>query len=183
MVEAGKVTIGAELNTGNLDSGVDRAKQKLKELGDSANSVELDTKKLGSVLGNIGKVAGVAATAGASFFAGVAAKSPANAAAIARISVAGGKFIRETGEDIAPFVSAFASGVEKTQQFLATDPLEKAFGGEFQFQENIAAISPVNAIKQGFGGFGNLLDGLSGLINPFFGGRKQRESRNEADLN
>lgn len=175
MVNAGQITIGAELDTQNLDSGVARAKQGLKEIGDSANSVEADTNSLGSAMGSLGKAVGIAATIGAGLFAGIAAKAPATAASMARIEVTTGKFIRETGEDIAPFVSEAATGLEKAQQFFATDPLMRAR----ELEQDI--IDPFGILHGEEGGL------LSKLFEVFRNGKdnadkKIIENNNEAGL-
>lgn len=175
MPPAGTLEIDASLNSGNLDAGINRSKQKLKELGDTANSVDVETGKLGKTLGGIGRLAAVGATAAAGFFGVVAAKAPATAASRARINVSVGKIIRGTGEKIAPAFSKVADAVEFVEQRLAEDRSLKTIFEETK--TGFVERSRTFADKRP-----GVADFFQNLFSPFLKNRKAREDRNEADL-
>lgn len=260
MVEAGKISIGADLDTKNLDRGVARAKQGLNEVGDTANSVENDLKRAGSQAGKFGRRLATAGTIGATVLAGIAARAPATAGAMARIKVATGQLTRELGEQLAPTFDKVATGIQNLADFAEGHPVLVKFGigavgaaagaavlGKLGVGALIAALGPGgiatviaagasliaggtagtgaastgvfgergqtpavvgSAITGGlagaatgavtgaaigaFGGpigatggilIGAILGLLSGGIAEYSKGRKDRESRNEADLN
>lgn len=176
MVEAGKISIGAELDTQNLDRGVARAKQGLNEVGDSANSVENDLKRTGLGAGALGGKLATAGLVGAGALAGIAARAPATAGAMARIKVATGALTRELGEQLAPTFDAVARGISNLATFAENNPVSVKIGlGAIGAAAGAGLLTKLGVA----GGIGSLLAGTglataagagTGLLGLLIGG-------------
>lgn len=128
MTEIGQLEIGASLNTKQLDEGVRRTKQSLKEIGDSSNSVDNDLKRAEKSAASFGRKLATAGTVGAGVLAGMAAKAPATAGAMARIKVATGELSRSIGEALAPAFDSVATGIQKLADYAQSNPINLQIG-------------------------------------------------------
>lgn len=113
MVEIGELSIGGNIQTNQIESGLNRIEDGFKDVEKSSKSVNSDFERLNQGALKLSKRMGVLAIAGGGAMVAIAKGAPATAGAMAKIKVAGGELQRSLGRALAPAFEKVSEGFNK----------------------------------------------------------------------